>query len=144
MLPRVAETRDDPQFCRLGGLKNASNFQRAADSKTDPTSPPTNTRRESTYATKQKHTQKNVPVFTRRAGHAQKPRAAWLAPVGSPRRCRHVPETLRGNRTLSPAFAFSTASPRNTTSSDRGMLPGGISSAFSCTRRRCQSTKTLL
>ena len=47
-------------------------------------------------------------------------------------------------RTLSPALAFSTASPRKITSKDRGMLPGGISSAFSWTLSRCQSTNTLL
>jgi hypothetical protein len=46
------------------------------------------------------------------------------------------------NTTLSPALAFSTVSWRQITSTERGMLPAGISSAFSCARMRCQSTKT--
>ena len=41
---------------------------------------------------------------------------------------------------LSPALALSTISPRRMTSRVRGMHPGGISEAFSCTRSRCQST----
>ena len=46
--------------------------------------------------------------------------------------------------TLSPALATSQVSLRQITSMQRGMEPGGISSAFSWTRRRCQSTKALL
>mmetsp|Transcript_34112 Transcript_34112/g.79905 ORF Transcript_34112/g.79905 Transcript_34112/m.79905 type:complete len:230 (+) Transcript_34112:2192-2881(+) len=42
---------------------------------------------------------------------------------------------------LSPALAFSTMSPRRMTSRVRGIEPAGISSAFSCTRTFCQSTK---
>mmetsp|Transcript_16139 Transcript_16139/g.34107 ORF Transcript_16139/g.34107 Transcript_16139/m.34107 type:complete len:234 (+) Transcript_16139:1579-2280(+) len=45
--------------------------------------------------------------------------------------------------TRSPAFARSTISFRTMTSTVRGMEPGGISSAFSWTRRRCQSTNSL-
>ena len=44
---------------------------------------------------------------------------------------------------LSPGFAFSTASCLNITSTLRGKLPGGISSEFSWTRTRCQSTNLL-
>lgn len=42
---------------------------------------------------------------------------------------------------LSPGLTRSTFSARSTTSTLRGMEPAGISSEFSCTRRRCQSTK---
>mmetsp|Transcript_26694 Transcript_26694/g.48127 ORF Transcript_26694/g.48127 Transcript_26694/m.48127 type:complete len:254 (+) Transcript_26694:1531-2292(+) len=70
-----------------------------------------------------------------------------VALAASPARANALPSgtttKLPVNTTRSPALARSTISFRTTTSIVRGMEPGGISSAFSWTRRRCQSTNSL-